>query len=132
MIGADLYARGSAPALRGRQTDKEWFLRHPEATFRVRPLLEGESPFLDAMIAAGHFRRGYAIVINHRRAGDCRARFGVGVYPVGTAEADRAAARTQVDEAAARMAEGFRRTPASSPPFEGAAVIRLAREGSAE
>lgn len=79
MINPVLHDVKSKPARYAGASDRQFFRERPKAVWRVRPLLDGESPAMSAAIDA-HGGRAYAIVIDHRRAKDKRRRCGRVVY----------------------------------------------------
>ena len=66
------YRADDPAAVFAAKRDADFFARHPRAVWRVRPLIEGESPLVDQMRRTG--MRAYAVVIYHARAGDKRQR----------------------------------------------------------
>ena len=100
----------SRPARYAGATDRRFFRDRPAAVWRVRPLLDGESPAMSAAIAS-HGGRAYAIVIDHRRAKDKRRRCGRVVYPVwAPPEVPKEAARDLARREAERLVARFART----------------------
>lgn len=112
----DLYDTADPAAAQARKRDDEWFAQHPRQTWRVRPLLEGECPLAERLRAAGAGFRAYAIVIDHARAGDMRARIGRGVYPLVIREADRDAMLRLLNQEGERWARWFRKSSCTPPP----------------
>jgi len=107
-----LYAWGSPAADFAAKRDAAWFAANPGNTWRVRALIEGESPLADRLVADGTARRIYAVVIYHARAQDRRAKAGHGVYPLlWTRQPTKAALRTE----ARRIVRHFRVSAAAIP-----------------
>lgn len=104
-----VYDGDSDAAQFAAKRDAEWFDQNRKATWRVRPLIEGESPLIDVMRARGGYGRALAVVIDHARAGDKRARAGTGVYPIGCQGDDRTQAKAAARSMAQRMAKHFKR-----------------------
>lgn len=118
-----LYALGNPAADHARRRDDDFFARHPRQTFRVRPLFEGESPLASGMCSLETGWRAYAIVIDHARAGDKRARAGRVVYPVVIHDSDKHEARWTTTQEAARWAKWFRKSSRTPPPSGGRCVV---------
>lgn len=115
-----LYAWGSPAATFAAKRDAAWFAANPGNTWRVRALIEGESPLADQLVAAGTARRVYAVVIYHARAQDRRAKVGHGVYPLlWTRQPTKTALRTE----ARRIARHFRVSAAAIPARRGVLVM---------
>lgn len=113
MISQTLYNEtGTAAGLAAHQ-DSAWFRDNPEANYRVRPMLDGESPLGDALLDGLTGFRLYAIVINHGRLRDKRRAAGVIVYP-SLVNIDSIREHMLADEAQ-RMILWFR-TSAQTPP----------------
>ena len=118
-----LYETAAPAAAHARKRDDEFFARHPRQVWRVRPLLDGESPLAEGLRVLGAGYRAYAIVIDHARAGDRRARAGRGVYPVVIRTDDRHDARWRLTQEAARWARWFRKSSATPPPMRGTGIV---------
>jgi hypothetical protein len=103
--------------------DDAWFADHPKAVWRVRPLLEGESPLSDAFLARQPDWRAYAVVIDHKRAGDKRSFAGRGTYPVLVLPTVRGNATLFLKEEAMRMVKWFARRAETPPPARGVAFL---------
>lgn len=103
-----IYDGSSDAAQFAAKRDAEWFAENRK-TWRVRPLIEGESPLIDGMRSREGYGRALAVVIDHARARDKRARAGFGVYPIGFTGDDREAAKASARSMAQRMVKHFRR-----------------------
>lgn len=113
MISQTHYNETGTAAGWAAHQDSAWFRDNPEANYRVRPMLEGESPLLDAVRDGQTGVRGYAIVINHGRLRDKRRVAGVIVYP-SLVNIDSVSEHMLADDAQ-RMILWFR-TSAKTPP----------------
>ncbi len=120
-----LYSLGDPAAEHARKRDDEFFARHPGQTWRVRPLFEGESILADGMRGQGF--RAYAIVIDHARAADRRAKAGRGIYPV-IIHDDKHEARWRLAQEGLRWAKWFRKHSTTPPPARGTGVVVGGRE----
>ena len=110
-----IFYRADDPgAIFAAKRDADFFAKNPRAVWRVRPLIEGESPLVDQMRRTG--MRAYAVVIYHARAGDKRASAGHGIYPVMLAEQDRTRALRLLRDEARRMVRWFRKCSSTPPP----------------
>jgi hypothetical protein len=118
-----LYDTATPAAVIARKRDDEHFARHPEAHWRVRPLFEGESPIAEGLRTRAPGWRAYALVIDHARAGDKRARAGRGVYPVVVPQADGARTQALLRAEAERWARWFRTSATTPPPRRGNGVL---------
>jgi hypothetical protein len=105
----NVYDGGSEAAQFAAKRDAEWFSTNRKATWRVRPLFEGESPFVDGMRSRNPHGRALAVVINHERAQDKRADGRIGVYPIGFMSDDPKAAKGAARDLAQRMVKHFKR-----------------------
>lgn len=82
VMDRNLYDRASAGAVRAAKRDDGWFSENRGSTWRVRPLLTGESPAMDEALNRLPGYRCYAVVIAHDRANDKRKAAGRAIYPV--------------------------------------------------
>lgn len=114
-----LYAFGDPAAEHARRRDDDFFAENPRATWRVRPLLEGESPLVSGMCELGTGWRGYAVVIHHARARDRRARAGIAVYPVMIRGTDREVVLKEGE----RWVRWFKKSDRTPPPAPGVAAV---------
>ena len=127
-----LYAEESAAAVRARERDEAWFEANPRSTWRVRPILEGESRVVDGLRDRRAGSRGYVIVIDHARAKDRRAAAGRGVYPVFVRVSDRGKAKLLLAREGARWARWFRKSSSTPPAVDGTATLGSDRVGREE
>lgn len=112
-----------APASRHAAVrDEAWFRDNPKSTCRVRPLLEGESPIVDAMRRQRPAIRGYAILIHHERLGDKRRIAGVGIYPVVMFK-PMEAGKAELEAEAKRFVRWFAKSAKTPPPSKGTAWV---------
>lgn len=115
-VSPDLYDFADPAPNRARKRDNDWFAANPSSCWRVRPLLAGESPLAEGLRACGEGWRAYAIVIDHARAGDRRAKVGRGIYPVVVREERRERAKVLLTREAERWARWFRKSSSTPPP----------------
>lgn len=105
-----IYDGDGAAAQFAAKRDAGWFEENHKSVWRVRSLIEGECPAIDAILAADVMKRGLVIVINHERSQDKRASGKIGVYPVGYhVEADLMKVKASARSLAARMVKHFKR-----------------------
>ena len=124
-VPSSIFYAPEAPATAlARERDAAWFKAHPQATWRVRPILEGESPLADGMRARDPAKRAYAIVIDHARARDRCAVAGRVVYPVLTVRSDREDAKRLLAAEGERWARWFRKHASTPPPTPAVATFR--------
>ncbi|MGM0583861.1 MAG: hypothetical protein ACQEUZ_04360 [Pseudomonadota bacterium] len=108
-----LYDREAAPARWIAPRDGRYFRDRPRALWRVRPLLDGESPAV-AELVRQEGGRAYAVVIDHRRAKDKRRDLGRVVYAVwAPPHVPKKQAREMAEAEARKLVEHFARTDAS-------------------
>lgn len=116
MMNPQLYNENGAAAGHAAARDTAWFRDNPKSTCRIRPLLDGESPIVDAMIAGVPGARGYAVVIHHARLGDKRRAAGVGIYPHFLRASVTDDAKSVLLASAKHAIRHFRKSASSPPP----------------
>ena len=121
-INPVLYDVADPAAAYARKRDDEFFVKYPRQSWRVRPLFEGESPLAEGMREAFGYR-AYVIVIHHARAGDRRAKFGRGLYPLVVRDGDKHETRWILTQEAVRWAKWFRKHSTPPPPRAGVATV---------
>lgn len=117
----------SAASIFAAKRDDAWFSANPQSVWRVRPLLEGESPLVDDKVANAPELRRYAIVIDHARARDKRASAGRAVYFAVCLPAPRAEMARLLKAEALRWVKWFRRNAGTPAPSKGTAVLASRR-----
>lgn len=117
----------SSASIFAAKRDDAWFAANPRSIWRVRPMLEGESPTIDEQVAKSPELRRYAIVIDHARARDKRAAAGRAVYFAVCAPAPRTEMALSLKEEAERWVKWFRRNARTPEPTKRTAVIASRR-----
>lgn len=113
----------SAASIFAAKRDDAWFSANHRSVWRVRPMLEGESPTIDEEAAKSPELRRYAIVIDHARARDKRAAAGRAVYFAVCAPAPRAEMALSLKAEALRWVKWFRCNARTPEPTKRTAVI---------
>lgn len=113
----------SSASIFAARRDASWFAANPRSVWRVRPMLEGESPSIDAKCALAPELRRYAIVIDHARAKDKRAAAGRAVYFAVCLPAPRAELAKSLKAEALRWVKWFRHNARTPEPAESTAIL---------
>lgn len=123
----DLRDVTSAASVFAAKRDDAWFSANPRSVWRVRPMLEGESPRIDEESAKAPEMRRYAIVIDHARARDKRAAAGRAVYFVVCSPTPRAELALLLKSEAIRWVKWFRQNARTPEPSKGTAILASRR-----
>lgn len=117
----------SSASIFAAKRDDAWFAANPRSVWRVRPMLEGESPTIDEDAATSPELRRYAIVIDHARARDKRAAAGRAVYFAVCCPAPRAEMALALKAEAQRWVKWFQQSASTPAPSKGNAVLASRR-----
>lgn len=117
----------SAASIFATKRDDAWFAANPRSVWRVRPMLEGESPGIDEGATHSPELRRYAIVIDHARARDKRAAAGRAVYFAVCQPLPRVELALALKAEAMRWVKWFRQSARTPAPSKGNAVLASRR-----
>jgi hypothetical protein len=118
-----LYDQESKASKFSKVRDDDYFAANEKTVCRVRPIIEGESPAIDAVMSSSSDYRSYAIVINHKRSKDKRKSSGIGIYPVLIKDRGRDKNIEYLKEEAKRFVGWFKKSSSTPPPKDNNAVI---------